>query len=277
MTAAYPVILPAIVIDDSNDAIVMKEGAITEIVRIAHRTYFLSGDEEVDDLMTAFVAAADSHSNAVNPNTYSKSGSFLDGNPANKSGGITINKVSGTSTFQFLFSHADTTFDAALLGFDPTVDTADSTGQKTGTLSPSGWWVSPEVVAEIEPETEYDAWSTRTQSGLIYSGSRGEPFKVLRLGVDFVVGERTHEDLNEADPDASFSAVMKRLRSARYFELHLVDHAGGTLVAFMDSSTEHGSGWHLSQETLEDGFHPDRRSPAVDLYSWALRLWGRVA
>lgn len=269
----YPIILPAIVIDASNNAIRMKEnstlgGTGLDTVEIVPDVYTLP------DLLDAVVVALNSHANVTNANTYSVSFA-ADSNPANKSAIISFSKSGGSSTFQLLWADALTTFDPALIGFS--ANTLDDVNAKTNTLSPSGLWVSPAIVEEKERKDQQDAWVTRSPAGVVVGGTRGENMDVLRFGVRWVDARRAHHAYNTTDPDAAFSRVLAKLKTGRAFELHFVDLSAGQVANPVSSGTLYGTAWHVSDDAVDDDFDPERHSPAVALYAWALTFWGYVA
>lgn len=268
MSADHVVFLRAIVIDATNKAIRMKEGATTSTVTLVEGTYYLRGDGAADDLLKIVDDALTSH---VGANTYVVSVAWS-ADPAAGAAVVTITQ-SGGATFQLLWADVLTTFDPAWLGFAD-ANTADSTAAKASTLSPSAVWVADGPFRELEPVDRRQGYARRARSGRVRRGKTGETNKDRRLGLSFVCAERTHEKNIAADPDRAFNRFLDRWTAGSPAELHLATATGFVLGA-LSSSTEHGAGWHVGGEGDED-FDPQRHSAAAALYSWDLDLWPEV-
>ena len=265
----YPAMLAAVVIDSTNKNIRMKEGATTATVSLVEGTYFLRGDGAADDLLVIIDDALTSHAGT---NTYTVA-IVWSVSPAAPHGVITITQ-SGGATFQLLWADALTTFDQALLGFTD-ANTADSTAAKTGTLSPSCVWVSPEIYVEAEEDEEDDAYVQRARSGVVRGGARGGPYETLRLSFQLVEERRVKAARIAADVARAFDRFRRQLVRGRQFELHFGTISSGTTLAALSSSTERGAGWHLSPDSV-DGFRAERLRPGLPLYAWSLELWAHV-
>jgi hypothetical protein len=184
---SYPVILRAIVIDGTNNAINFREGANTAVAAITPGTYFLRGDGTADDLLAAIKAGLETNVGArTSVNTYTVAITWS-ADPAAPTATVTITRASGADTFQLLFA-TSTTFDAGVIGF-PQTDTALNASPKASTLSPSAAWASSDVYRELEPEDAQEGFAQRARSGVVAGGSVGGQFDDLRLSIQLVDGE----------------------------------------------------------------------------------------
>lgn len=265
----YAVLSRYVTITASNNTIRIKEGSVTEDVTIAVGKWPLRGDGTTDDLGTKFCAALASNTNATNPNTYS-----LTVTPSiditAPSASTTIAAATGTSTFQILWAHANTTFDPAILGFDGT-NTDDDALDKVSTLSPSALWVANDCMREIEPEQEYISAVSRAQSGRVRAIKRTGPLVSYRLGHDFIDVSRVWDDENTADPNAAFSLFLDATAGGSRFELYTPEVSSGTTLQAPSTSNKVGTSWHW-EEGSAASFAPERMEPGMSLYSFDLRL-----
>lgn len=271
---SYPVLLGGVVITASNKSIRFKEGLVTETVNLVEGTYCLTGDGGTDDLLEAVLTALATNTNAVNPNTYSATGSYVSVDPATASASITIAKATGSSTFQILWADAATTFDPALLGFAET-NTADNTSAKTSTLSPTALWVSPDPHRELEPQTSKVVSVKRSLSGRVRGLERSSSMRSWRLGLGFVRDTRVLSVRNTSDPAATFEAFLDRYGAGSSMELHDVDTNGTTTALISFDAAEYVDTVCFSQETIER-FEPRRIAPGTPLYAFDLLLHSRV-
>ena len=269
----YPVILPVIVIDSTNKAIRMTENATTSTINLVEGSYFLRGDGSADDLLLALKTALDSHPNVTTPNTYTVT-IARSINSAAVSGAVTVTRATGSSSWGVLWADALTTFDQALLGFVAN-DTVNAS-PKVSTVSPSGQWVSNEIIKRRDPRTEVDVKQVRTRSGAVGGGRRGGPYSVRLVQFEYVNEKRTDAMLNTTDPTAAFSSVFALLSTLRRFELHFATLATSPALAALSSTTRQGTAWHLDEASAEE-FEPRKLSAGTPLYSWGLRLLGYVA
>lgn len=275
MASDYPAMLAAIVIDSTNLGIRMTENATTATASLAAGTYYLRGDGSVVagelDLCLGIKTAIEAATASVNTYTVAIAWSIAPGSP---SAVITITRATGADTFAFLWADALTTFDEGLIGFT-NVNTALDATAKSGTLSPSCVWVSPEIYESAEENEEDDAFAVRARSGRIRGGSRGGPYETLAMAFALVDEKRCKASRISADPNRAFDRFRRQLCRGRQFELHF-GTATGTVLGALSSSTERGSGWHLAPDSL-DGFNAQRLRPGLAFYSWSLELWAYVA
>lgn len=275
---SYPVMLGAIVIDSSNRSIVITEAGADVTAQLGGAatvtgsiTCYLRGDGTSDDLCKVIKDAMEAA--GASANTYTVSVSFsVDGTAT--SAAVTIARATGADSIGIKWASASTTFDEALIGFANTNVTGATS--YTSTLSPSSVWVSSEVYRELEPESDFVAFSQRARSGRVWGGLRGGAYAVRRLGLDLLHAKRAHSVNNSTDPDSGLDQFLERQLAGLAFELHVGTISSGTTLAALSSSTEHGSGWYFDAESLET-YAPRRQSPGVPLFSVDLRLLGYVA
>lgn len=267
---SYPVLLRPIVITADNKVIKFKEGATTGTITLTEGTYFLRpAASGADSILFEIKALIDAFGGT---NTYTATLTCnIDADEPTAEVSFT---QTGGATFQFLWAHADTTFDPAWLGFAD-ANTADSTGAKTSTLSPSSLWVSDAPYVDNDPVDEFESYAVRANSGLVRDGVVGGPFDVRLFSFGMVASKRTHHSYITADEDRAFSRFLARWLAGRPAELHLCDVATYPDLGDMSASTEVGSRWHVAGDTRER-FAAARLDRATGLWSWALELWGYV-
>jgi hypothetical protein len=269
----HAALLGAIVITTANNTIKMVENATTQNVTIAPGTYYLRNDGTADDFGPALVTALNSNANAVNPNTYSTNISYLI-SPSGQTASFQITSTAA-SAYQLQFADPATTFDATLLGF-PQTNTALNALPKTGSLSPSALWVSPDVFAFSEPVDEYDVAIQRARSGRVYGLRKGGPYDVRLLSFMNLDSRRVLDWDNTSDPNATIMRFLQRHGNGLKFELHAVTASNGVVLDPLSSSTRVGTAWHFAQEASER-FAPQRINAGIALYSFDLKLHGYVA
>ena len=285
----YPVLLPGILLR-AGQSIRVIENAValtlsivdpaTGIALATDKVFHLRGNAATDDLVEVLRQTVQSHTGA---NTYTAAiARNIDG--ATLPSTVTVTRATGTNNFQIDWANAGTTVDPALWGYR-TVATTNGTSC-VGDISPTAQWVGNDVIEELEPESEVDAFVERARSGLVVGGLRGGPYDVARLSLRFQTAERTHERYaplvsSVLDRGRAFSQCWGRLASGRRFELHLSTATGTALAALTTTSggtrqapPTQGTGWHLDSDSVEGGFRPERYGPGVPLYAWRLRLLG---
>lgn len=268
----YAAFLGQVTIDSSNKTIRFVEGSTTTDVTLVEGTYFLRGDGASGDLCLAIKTAFETNADAAG-NTYTV-GLACSVDSASPTATVTITRATGAGSFSILWSHANTTFDPALLGFAAT-DTAHDGAAKVSTLSPSALWVSNDLLVSYEPEEEYDVSVPGGRSGRLKANRRGGPYDVRNVSLAFLAVERVLTEENLLDPDATFERFHKRNGDGRSIEFHAAALSSGTTLAALSASTEIGSGFHLDPVTAS-AFEPERLQPGLSLYSFELRLLGSV-
>lgn len=268
----YAALLGCVTIDASNKTIRFVEGSTTTDVTLAEGDWFLRGDGASDDLCAKLKTALESNADAAN-NTYTVSVAFSV-DPAAPTAVITITRATGAGSFSILWSHANTTFDPLIIGHEET-DTAHDGTAKAGTLSPMSIWVSSDIVAESEPEEEYDVTVEMPGPGRLRGVRTGGPYAVWRLSFNNVDYRRVHDDMHLEDPAATFMFFHQRVATGARFELHEQSLSSGTTLTALSSSTCIGT-WHFDEESANDVV-PERVEPGLPLYRFGVRLLGYVA
>lgn len=266
---SYPVMLGAVVIDTSNQVIIIREGGAEITATVSAGTYYLRGDGASGDLCLAIKTALDASTGAL---TYSCSVSMsVDGSGVS----ATVSIGGGGGTFSLEWASSNCTFDEGILGYT-NANTASNTSTKPGTLSPSCLWVSNDIYRELEPSTEFTAFTNRSRAGRIWGALRGGGYAVRSLVMEFLHAKRAHSVNNSSDPYSGLDLFLQRQLSGVPMELHVASISSGTTLAALSSSTEHGDRWFFDGEDL-DRYAPARLSPGTPLYSSSLRLLGYVA
>jgi hypothetical protein len=266
----YAAFLGQVTIDASNKTIRCVEDATTADVTLAEGTYFLRGDGAGDDLC-AILATALATNGAGTNNTYTVS-LACSVDSAAPTAAVTITRTGGTGSFSILWSHANTTFDPALLGFEED-DTAHDATAKVSTLSPSSLWIAPDLLESYEPEEEYDVSVPSRRTAKAKTNRRGGPFDVRNVVMNYIDVARVLAEENLSDPDATFERFHERQGDGAAMEFHAVALSSGTTLAALSASTEIGAGWHFDVDTAMT-FQPVRLEPGLPLYSIELRLLG---
>lgn len=266
----YPVMLGAVVIDATNQRIVITEAGADKNADITVGTYFLRGDGASDDLCKAIKDAMEAAGASANTYTVSVSWSTDGTAPAAV---VTIARATGADSIGIKWASGSTTFDEAWIGFANTNVTGATS--YSGTLSPSSVWVSNEIHRSLDAVSEHVAFSKRARSGRIQGALRGGAYEVRMLGMDLLHAKRAHSVYNSSDPTSALDAFVERQLAGLHFELHLTTISSGTTLSALSSSTRHGTAWHLDAEAVES-YAPRRMSPGVPLYSADLRLLGYV-
>lgn len=269
----YAALLGQVTIDSSNKTIRFVEGSTTTDVTLVERTYFLRGDGTTDDLCAGLKTALESIADAAN-NTYTVSLACSVDSTA-PTATVTITRATGSGSFSILWSHANTTFDPALIGF-PATDTTHSAAAKVSTLSPSSLWVSSDLLVSYEPEEEYDVTVIRARPGRLKGQRTGGPHDRRTLVLAYLDVARVLVGENLDDPTATFERFHERQGDGKRMEFHAVALSSGTTLAALSSSTEIGAAWHFDEETASV-FAPERLEPGLALYGFSLGLLGFVS
>lgn len=268
----YAALLSCITIDSSNQTIRFVEGSTTTDVTVATGDWYLRGDGASDDLCAKIKTALESNADAAN-NEYSVT-LALSADPTAATAVVTITRTVGAGSFSILWSHANTTFRPAWLGFAAT-DTAHDGTAKAGTLSPSALWVSCDVLTSYEPSEAYDVAVPGGRAGKLKANRRGGAFAVRDVRLDFLDAGRVLAEENLNDPNATFEEFHKRHVDGKMMEFHAAALSSGFTLVALSASTEIGSGFHFDTDTARE-FRPERREPGLALYGFDLRLLGAV-
>lgn len=277
MTVEYVVLLERVELTTSSVLRVTEDSTASDLTVIDPATgsalaetkgFYLRGDGSDDDLLQVLVETIQSHTGT---NTYTGALTFST-DPASPSATVTIALASGSDDFQINWGHANTTVDPALFGFAD-ADTANNTGDKSGTLSPSCVWVSPEVPEIIEEHPEYDASVVRARSGRVRALRRGGPYHVIDLGFRFLDSRRVLRTANTSDTAATFASFLEQVGDGTSFELHTQSIATGTTLDALTIYTRRREYWRFDEDTSA-AFRPERQEPGLSLYAFALRAEG---
>ena len=260
MTAYYPLIRRAVVIDSTNADIRYREGATTSTKTVASGTYYV-GIGGASDLLTAVKtalevgASANTYTVTCTPNPVTTPIGTTD---ANCTGAIT--RASGADDFQLLGANVLTTFPLHALGL-AAADTVLGSSAIASTLSSSAWWVGNDVLAVDEPVEDGDVYGEDpTRGGVILPGAHSDGWVRHRWAVQYVRRDRTWIEEIPADPDRTWQAFWRRIRTGVVCRIERIDV--GTLTA-----TAIGSEW-VADVVTRRAIGAVRRSPGTPLYSW---------
>lgn len=267
--SGYAVLLASVVIDSSNNAIVLKEGGGAYTAKtIASGTYYLRNGADADDLGKAIVDALNSGS----ANTYAVS--VVHGIDATAASTVvTISRASGAATFSLGFAQVTETFDPALLGFAAS-DTANDATAKTSTLSASCAWVPNDLYEERVRARRWELAEEEMASGDVDVVRRSDKMRSETVLYRFIDSARLFEEENPSDTAATLEAFIDAWNDGRAIELHDLTNDSATTLDGTDAST--ASGTYRLGIGAGDQFSPERINPGIDLYNFDLLLKGAV-
>lgn len=231
------------------------------------KTFYLRGDGSDDDLLEVLRATIESHGGS---NTYTATLTFST-DPAAAAATVTITRATGSNNFQLNLGHAGTTIDPAWFGFAAS-DTANDGSAKSGTLSPSVAWVSPQPPKVFEERKAYDVSVNRARSGRVRTTRRGGPYNIRDVSFELCDSRRVHDWDNTSDPHATFASFLEEVGDGTDFELHL-QTVTSTTVDALTVYTRLRDTWRMDEQTSEV-FTPVRLEPALSLYAFALVMHG---
>lgn len=249
---SYPVFLGAIVLTSSNNRLRFKEGAgVVTNVDLTPGTYYLRENSIGVEIENAIAAALGGNSYAVSIN--------FSIDPASLGVSITIDRLSGSSTFQLVVDGSET-FDYGLIGF--TASTANDDNPKTSTVSCAGAWVGNDIFREREPFGTRTVSVPRKANGGVVGVSRTAHMTSWALGLAFIHEDRMLLKVNTSDPNATLEAFIKRFGAGAAFEAYESAILSGTELAEPSGAF---AILHWSEESL-GSFRPRRIGPGVPLY-----------
>lgn len=252
----YPLLRRAITITTANNAIRFREGATTATATVAPGVYFLRG---TGGLLDAIVAALQNASASTNTYTATYTPSVVAAQPT---GTVTISRATGADTFQILGASASTTFPLHTIGV-ASVDTALDAAAKVSTLSPSGVWVSNDMLTTDEPDLTGEVFGEMpSRGGSLSAGALSDTWDRYRWAVAYVARRRVWQEANTADPNATWEAFWRRIRSAPVLELARIDP---TTFAVTDLPNQ----WVADLATRQS-VGPVRLGPGTPVYSWPM-------
>ena len=261
----YPLLRRAITITSANNVIRWREGASTQNATIAlgpggtPKVYWLraSGTDSLLDAVRVAIEAAPTGSG----NTYSVTltVSVVAGQPT---GAVTITRTSGADGFTIGGADVLTTFPLHVLGFDLVTPTTTST-PKVSTLSPSGLWVSNDMLTVDEPDITGEVFGeTPSRGGSLSAGSQSDAWDRYRWAVSYVARRRVWQEASTTDPNATWEAFWRRIRSAPVLELARIDP---TTFAVTDLPNQ----W-VADLATRTSVGPVRLSAGSPIYSWPM-------
>jgi hypothetical protein len=252
----YPLLRRAITITSSNNAIQFREGATTATATVAAGVYFLRG---TGGLLAAIITALQAATASANTYTAALTTSVVAAQPT---GVVTITRATGADTFQILGASVSTTFPLHAIGF-ASVDTALDALPKASTLSPSGIWVSNDMLTTDEPDFTGEVFGeTPSRGGSLSAGAQSDTWDRYRWAVAYVARRRTWQEANTGDPNATWESFWRRIRSAPVLELARIDPT--TFVV-----TDLPNQWVADLATRQN-VGPTRLAPGTPIYSWPM-------
>jgi hypothetical protein len=256
----YPLLRRAITITSTNNAIRFREGAVTATAVVASGVYWLR-DTGTGSLLLAVKAALEAATASTNTYTVTSTRSV---NPAVPTGTVSIARATGADTFQLLGANVLTTFPLHAIGF-PLVDTALDAGAKTSTLSPSGIWLSNDMLTVDEPDFTGEVFGEDpSRGGAIIAGAMSEAWDRYRWAVAYVARRRVWQEANASDANATWESFWRRIRSGPVLELARLDP-----ITF--AMTDLAGQWVADLATRER-VGPVRFGPGTPIYSWRLEF-----
>ena len=251
----YPLIRRAITITSSNNAIQFREGATTATATVAAGVYFL---RSTGGLLAAVITALQAATASANTYTATLTTSVVASQPT---GVVTITRA-GADAFQILGASVSTTFPLHAIGF-ASVDTALDAAAKASTLSPSALWVSNDMLTVDEPDITGEVFGeTPSRGGSLSAGSQSDAWDRYRWAVSYVARRRVWQEASTTDPNATWEAFWRRIRSAPVLELARIDP---TTFAVTDVPNQ----W-VADLATRTSVGPVRLSAGSPIYSWPM-------
>tara|TARA_R110002110_G_scaffold317862_2_gene530591 strand:+ start:655 stop:1500 length:846 start_codon:yes stop_codon:yes gene_type:complete len=276
----YIVMSSEVVIDSSNDAIVITAGASTETLSIAHGSWYITG-AAANNLAYKVAAAIQTHSNIT---TCTVSGTSFEINDFNQpTCSITF---TADAAFQIVVGGAET-LDWQLLGFSVTSSTGAT---PSGDCEIKGLWVSDQApeneikgpfTAEISQESALD--------GSVYTFKRGSIEQAHGFSFNFIAPWKSliqDENAILTQPaNATFESFQALVSDGRGVKVHKasVDIAaiGADGRLFSSQIITDGASWLCGIDWVFDAatcsaFAPNRLSAGLELYSFGVGLRAKV-
>lgn len=278
MSAEHVVLLAAVELTTSS-ALRVTENAVASTLTVidpatggalaSTKTFYLRGDGSDDDLLQVLVETIQSHTGA---NTYTAA-LTASTDPASPSVTCTITRATGTNNFQINWTHAGTTIEPSWFGFTD-ADTANDGNPKSGTLSSSVAWVSPDAPQVCEEHPEYDVSVQRSRSGRVRALRRGGPYHIIDIAFTLLDSRRVLRTDNTSDPDATFMVFLETVGDGTDFEIHTPALSSGTTLEALAVHTRLRETWRFDEET-SSAIRPSRDEPGMSLYSFSVRAEGQ--
>lgn len=252
----YPLLRRAITITSANNVIRFREGATTAAATVAPGVYFMRDASLLDAVRVALEGAP---TGSINTYTVTHTVSV---NPAQATGVVTIARTSGADAYRIDGVDVATTFPLHAIGFE-NVTGSTTTANKVSTLSPSGIWVSNDMLTVDEPDITGEVFGeTPSRGGSLSAGAQSDAWDRYRWAVAYVARKRVWQEANVADPNATWEAFWRRIRSAPVLELARIDP---TTFAVTDLPNQ----WVADLATRQN-VGPVRLGPGTPIYSWPM-------
>jgi hypothetical protein len=255
----YPLLRRAITItENKNDVIRFREAGLTVDAKVAPGVYFLKAGAGglLDAVRAAFEAAQPTIAN-----TYSVT-LTVSVNALQPTGVVTVTRLLGTDGFTIGGADPLTTFPLHVLGFD-LITTSTASAPRSSTLSPSGIWVSNDMLTTDEPDFTGEVFGeTPSRGGSLSAGAQSDTWDRYRWAVAYVARRRVWQEANPTDPNATWEAFWRRIRSAPVLELARIDP---TTFAVTDLPNQ----WVADLATRQS-VGPVRLGPGTPIYSWPM-------
>ena len=253
----YPLLRRAITITSANNVIRFRENATTTNATVAPGVYFLKATGGLLDAIKAALEAAPTGS--TNTYTLSLTVSVVAGQPT---GVVTITRATGTDGFTVAGADVLTTFPLHAIGFD-LITTGTSSSPRSSTLSPSALWVSNDMLTIDEPDITGEVFGeTPSRGGSLSAGAQSDAWDRYRWAVAYVARRRVWQEANPTDPNATWEAFWRRIRSAPVLELARIDP---TTFAVTDLPNQ----W-VADLATRTSVGPVRLGPGTPIYSWPM-------
>lgn len=255
----YPLIRRAITITSTNNAIRIVEGVTAAVASITPGVYWLRASG-TGSLGLAIKAALEAATASANTYGVTVTPSVL---PAAATATVTISRLTGADAFGI--GGALTTFPFHVLGFPTGFASAVDAAAKTSTLSPSGIWVSNDMLTVDEPDFTGEVFGEDpSRGGAVVAGAQSETWDRYRWAVAYVARRRVWQEANTADVNATWEAFWRRIRSGPVLELARLDPL---TLAMTDVAGQ----WVADIETRRS-VGPVRLGPGTPIYSWPLEF-----
>jgi hypothetical protein len=274
----YIVMSSEVVIDSSNDAIVITAGASTETLSIAHGSWYITG-AAANNLAYKVAAAIQTHSNIT---TCTVAYSFHIDDVVNQP--TCVIKFTCDVASQIVIGGAET-LNWHFLGFEAT---SASLTQITGDCEIKGLWVSDQApeneikgpfTAEISQESALD--------GSVYTFKRGSIEQAHGFAFNFIAPWKSliqDENAILTQPaNATFESFQALVSDGRGVKVHKCGlQAGGDEGELANAQLfADGSAWLCGIDWVFDAatcsaFAPNRLSAGLELYSFGVGLRAKV-
>lgn len=301
MSAVYPVMTGAIIIDATNGTIQLDEAGVVEDGVIPPGTYYLraSGPGGSDDFLDAVrVALNDASALSGGVNTYSVTMTTdgttdslsIDGTAPNCT--IRIARATGATSFRVKWSNYGTTatLDPALLGFTTSSDKASvNASAELSTVSCRSLWVGSDIVAKKETRPIRIRSKNKLQNGSMDVLKRAIGGVSLELDMVYQSTGRVfarYADVTNSDVNASFARWLDFVDDGRQVEVWLLNLATSPLLTDMSTASQKQaeyisdgtliSTWILDDVTGGEEFAPVRVNNGLELYDFSARFIGYV-